>query len=161
MCRQPRQRTAFSLIELTVVILILGIVAGVAQPRYAAALASFRVESAAQRVLQDLQWAATRARVTSKPVVVRFYDDAPQAFYRFDNLAGPLQPAATVDPGNPGTWYTVDLAQEPYAVQLAATAELTFDIHGRCNQDGQVVLSLGTQTRTVVVDAASGEVDIQ
>ncbi len=161
MSRPPRRRTAFSLIELTVVILILGIIAAVAQPRYTAALASFRLDSAAQRVVQDLQWAATRARVTSQAVLVRFHDDAPEAFYRFENLAGPMQPTASVDPANPRSWYTVDLAQEPYVVGLAANGDLTFDIHGRCDQDARIVLSLGKQTRIVVWVAGSGEVTIQ
>ena len=156
-----RRRTAFSLIELTVVILILGIIAGVAQPRYAAALASFRLDSAAQRVAQDLQWASTRARVSSKPVRMQFHDDAPEAFYRFEKLADPLNPAATMDPADPGTWYTVDLSQEPYAVGLSAGADLSFDIFGRCDQDALIVLSLGSQSRTVRWDAVSGEVTIQ
>ncbi|QEG43474.1 pilus assembly FimT family protein [Roseimaritima ulvae] len=156
-----RRRTAFSLIELTVVILILGIVAAVAQPRYAAALAAFRLDSAAQRVAQDLQWASTRARVSSKPVLIRFHDDAPEAFYRFDKLADPLNPAAAMNPADSSTWYTVDLTQEPYAVWLSANADLTFDIHGRCDQDALIVLSLGAESRTVRWNAASGELIIE
>ena len=57
----PATRRAFSLVELVIVILVLGILAGAAAPRYASALRWKRLESSAYRIAADLRRARDEA----------------------------------------------------------------------------------------------------
>ncbi|GEM_PF-1235676 len=158
---RPRwRRKGFSLTELTVVVLILGIIAAAAQPRYAAALAAFRVEAAAERLASDLRFAAVRARVSSRPVIFRCFDDNANGFYRFDELSVPGRTEVHFDRLDPLTWYTVDLTLEPYSVSLGGTAVIEFDIYGKPDRAGLFTVSAGQSIRQVVLDADSGEVTL-
>ena len=56
------RRGAFTFVEMLVVVLILGIVAAVAAPTFHRSLQYHRLESAARRVKQDLEYLQTTAR---------------------------------------------------------------------------------------------------
>src|SRR6056297_2096158 len=90
--RQRRsKRRGLSLLELTVVLLLLGIVAAVAQPKFSETLSRYRVEAAAARLQSDLVYAQTLARVRSRATTVRFFVAAegfPSA-YRLERVPDP------------------------------------------------------------------------
>lgn len=68
-CRPSRGVT---LVELTMVVLIIDILAMVAAPRHIGSLAHFRVEAAARRIAADLEWARQTARTTGVNQTVTF-----------------------------------------------------------------------------------------
>ena len=55
--RSFHRSRAFTLVELVIMVLLLGIVAGTAGPKYVESLAYYRVQAAAQRVAADLRLA--------------------------------------------------------------------------------------------------------
>src|SRR6056297_880136 len=157
--RRPRRR-GFSLLELTVVLLLLGIVAAVAQPKFSETLSRYRVEAAAARLQSDLIYAQTLARVRSRATTIRFFVAAERltSAYRLEGVPDPAVAANRFSPQTPSTWYRVALHEEPYRVALrAAPATLTFDLHGRPDTAAAMTLGLGTRTRRVRVIAGSGE----
>lgn len=156
--RRRGGRRGASLLELTFVILVVGILAAVAQPRYAAALARYRIDAAAERIAADLRYGSILARTTSRPVTVRFFS-AGGASYRFDAVADPRQAGLVADPAEPSTWYFVDLTAEPYGVALSGSHVCTFDIHGMADRDQQITVGVGANTRTVSLRAGSDRVE--
>src|SRR4051794_21600677 len=67
----PPSRSAYTLVELVLVLIIIGIMAGMAVPRYAMATARYRASAAANRIAADLAMAQQNARATSltQPIV--------------------------------------------------------------------------------------------
>lgn len=144
-CSRPTRRDAFTLIELVTVMMILGILSGVAAPRYLDALSERRVDCAARRVAADLRFAQAEALRTSQPVEIVF---APGS----DSYA-----MATVeDRDHPDRGYVVDLSAEPYGVDLAsafgANERVTFDAYGAPNRFGGVRLQHGSHRVAVTCD---------
>lgn len=159
----PRATAAFTLLELVIVILIIGIITAVAQPRFASALSNYRVEAAANRLAADLGYASSMARVSSRPVIVRFYADGDGSlhYYRFDGLADPHVPGRPSDPDQPSTWYTVWLNEEPYDSQwVEMPAMIEFDIYGLPDRDAQWVIRCGSRQRTVSCVRSTGKASV-
>ncbi len=149
-----RSVRAFSLIELLVVVVIVGLWASIAIPRLADSIAHHRVEAAAGRVARDLQLARKQARTTSGNVTVRFNVSA----NTYEVI--PAQPVRL--PARP---YEVDLGQEPYQVVLVYAfskselmPEVVFNGFGLPNGGGKIILRAGQHEQTVTLDAATGRV---
>lgn len=152
---QSETRRGFTLIDLTITVLIMGVVAATASPKFAALLTSYTAEAAARRIAADLNYAASAAAQTSQSVTVNF------------DLAGDSYSVAGVDsPDHPGAAWAVSLTTGGMNVDLvsadfAAAQAVTFNAHGRPNNPGSIVLSSGSDSATIIVDAATGRATVQ
>jgi prepilin-type N-terminal cleavage/methylation domain-containing protein len=87
-------RRGFTLVELVVVVLLIGIMAGIAGPRYGQSLASFRADCAARRIAADLRLAAYYAQRSSVAETVDF--DAATHSYAFSGMRHVDRPRASL-----------------------------------------------------------------
>ncbi|MGB0768765.1 MAG: prepilin-type N-terminal cleavage/methylation domain-containing protein, partial [Phycisphaeraceae bacterium] len=76
----------FSLVELVMVVVIVGVVGAMALPRFAEATARQQLDAAAERVTDDLNKARHRARASSSTLTLTFDIDAER--YVFNNAGG-------------------------------------------------------------------------
>ena len=159
-CHRRRERTGATLVDLVITILIMGILAATAMPRFASVVARLRTEAVARRVVSDLNFARRSAIQSSRTVVITFA--ASPAGYSMNGVTHPAFPAQS---------YAVSLADVDSTVQLQTFSfnsgpVLTFNAYGRplvgTNPltTGSVVLKNGSHTFTVVVDPATGESSI-
>lgn len=149
--RRSKRCTAYTIIELIVVLLILGIVAAVAAPMFHRSLRYHQLESAARRVQQDLEYLQSAARTRSMTLECEF-----------DGFAYTLGGAALRDLDGSGD-YVVDLAAAPYelqsvAVDLDGETSIEFNGYGEAAHDATITLGVGDETRTVEVVAATGAI---
>ncbi len=152
-----RRRRAYTLIDLTLVVVITAVMAAMALPRYAAAAADFRAAQAAQRVAADLALARWAGRSTSS---------AAGATVTFAVVANSYTVGGVPGPTGPASAYAVSLAADPYAATVVSasfggTAAVTFDRYGQPSSGGTVVIAVGVVQRTVTLDANSGLASIQ
>ncbi len=136
---------AFTLIELTMVLVLVGVIAAIAMPRYANSLARYHVEQSAKRLQADLILARQLAIRGSRGIRVGFVTGSASNYF----LAG------VPDPDRP----------EPYAatfdtISVGGDDRLIFDGFGIPDTTATIMLLVGSERRRVVVDA-SGEVGIE
>jgi Tfp pilus assembly protein FimT len=135
-----------TLIELVIVVLLMGIMAAVAGPKYSQSLAAFRADCAASRVAADLRLARYYAQRTSQSETVTF-DDAADS-YAF---------SAMRDLDRPSIVYSVALKSLQYPAEIGSVSfegskAIQFDIYGRPNRSGTVTVQSNAQQRTIQVD---------
>lgn len=148
---------AYSLMELTVVLVIVALGAGIAVPRYSGSLARYRVEMAGKRLAADLALAQATARTTGTFQQVRFGIAA-------DGYQLPEQMSLT----NDSRKMTVLLNTDPYFTAIVSAKDgngvlqptLKFDGFGQPDQSLTVKLRSGSHTRTVTVDKVSGAINV-
>jgi Tfp pilus assembly protein FimT len=136
------------------VLTIVAIFAALAAPRYGRASARYRADLAARRIAADLCLARSCAKVASAPRTVSFSVTTKQ--YQLLNVPAPDGMAGD---------YTVVLSSDPYRANLVSTsfsnAQVIFNGWGLPDNGGIVVVSAGSEQRTVVVEASTGRVSIQ
>ena len=152
-------RRAFTLIELSCVILVMGIVAAIAIPKYADSNTLYRVEIAAKRVQADIQMAQDLARTLSL---------SHQAVFKPGSCAYVIEPSSS-DPtpmeiASSGARIT-DLSQSPFGVRVmkakfGAGSTLTIDAFGAPLNAGHLVLYANDWGALLRVGAGLGRVDI-
>lgn len=152
---RPGRTTAFSMLELVLVIAIMGILAAIASPRYGLAIARYRAETAAQRIVNDLNETRDRAWSTGTNQTVIFTPASDS--YVIVGMA-PLD-------GQAGD-YTVDLTEEPYGASLMSAtfggdSTVIFNGYGVCDSDGTIVVQVGDYQYTIVLNAEIGTASIQ
>lgn len=153
--RSSSPTRAFSLVEVLLVVAIMGIIAAMAAPRYAAALNSYRADATARRIAADISMAQARARTTSSSRTIVF--DADSNTYK---IAGERDLSVSTDT------YTVDLSGSPYFARLSrfgfgGNATLSFNGYGVPSGAGTVLISVGATTRTVSIDSDSAIPNVQ
>ncbi len=152
---QPALR-GFSLIELVLVLTIISVLSAIAVPRYANSLARYRVDAAARRVVADLAYARQLARSTSASISVRIRPTVDVV--KLLNVQDPD------DPTNANTRTVLSAA--PYHADVISSdfggdALIIFDGYGDPDSGGSAVLTVGTESRTIVLDPDTGKAVVQ
>lgn len=134
---------------------IMVIFTAIAAPRYARSIAYWRVDTAARRMAADLNWARSLARTQSASQSVVF--STSNSTYTLSGVNDPDKPTRT---------YSVNLASDPYkstlsSVSFGGTSTLTFDGFGSPSSSGTAVLTCGSATKTITVNADDGAVSVQ
>jgi prepilin-type N-terminal cleavage/methylation domain-containing protein len=157
--RIQRLKLGVTFVELIMVISLIGILAAIATPRYAAALQEYQAEAAADRIKEDLNMARRRASIMGKNVDVIFNTvtnsyhltnveslDSRQQSYQI-NLAAPPFYAAFYSVSFPGG--------------IGGSSQVVFDYYGAPDSSGSVVVKCGDATRTVLLNPPTWEASVQ
>jgi Tfp pilus assembly protein FimT len=148
---------AFTLIEMTLVIVAIAIVSAIAIPRYAGAVNRYRVEMAAKRVAADFGLARNAARTSGLGQAIEF--GTPINGYTMAGLA-----AADGRTGD----YIVKLGDEPYKVSLgtvtigsAGATSFQFTRYGYPTAAASVVVTSSGYSKTIYVDGTTGRTEVR
>lgn len=146
---------AFTLIELTVVLLIMVLLASMAAPSYYNSIHYHQCSTSAQRVKVDLELARQQAIQTGTMTTVSF--DVASDLYRMPPLSGLAAGVANSS--------QVDLSEDPYKCDLSSALFksqpwITFDRFGLPHAGGAVHLTSGGYTFAVTVAGATGQVTV-
>ncbi len=156
---RPTHGGAFALTELVAVMVIIGILAALAIPRFASAAARQQVEAAARRVTADLRLARRLAKASSVPHRLNF--DTQRNRYRIEQRESDKTwtPIAAADKSADS--HAVDLEAAPYETELDSVTSnglLEFDAFGVPQKGIRLVLHAGSRWVTLTFDAETGEV---
>ena len=155
MTHRSQSRRAYTLIDLTISVMIMGILAGVAMPRFAVLLDDYRADAAARKIAGDLNYVARAAANHSQDVTVVF--DAATSSWTVPELP---------HPDHPGSTWTVNLAAAGFpatlsAIDLGGDATVSFNVYSNPDTGGTITVTSGTALRTVVLPAAGGNAVVQ
>lgn len=152
-------RDGFTLAELVIAVLVMGILAAVAAPQFAQALNHYHLEAATARIISDLDMARQHARRIGKNQPISF--SLPDSY----TLTG------MTDPDHPAQEHAVNLTQAGHPVTITTAdfdtdTTVTFDMYGHplagspltpLASDGTVQIAIGGQSRSITINAVTGK----
>jgi prepilin-type N-terminal cleavage/methylation domain-containing protein len=153
--RNCQQLSGFSLLEMAIVVMILGILTSIATPMYFHALARGRVDAASRKIIADLAMVKSAAEVSSSARTIQF-----------SSVNDGYTAVGVQDFDRPLSEYQLRVGSAPYwtnlvSVDFGGNESLVFDGFGRPDSAGTIVLQSGNLQRTIVVDAVTGEGVVQ
>ncbi len=143
--RGLRFRRGWTLLDVTVTVLIIGVLSAIVTPRFLDAVDRHRAKAAAERIKADLSWARQEAMSRSSGITVQFIPNATR--YEIPQL---------VDPNHSGQSYAVDLSADPYGSSrvtalLGNDSLVQFDRFGQPDSGGTVTVQAGAFQQTVTL----------
>ena len=155
-------RTGLTLAEITISVMIIGILAASAAPIYANSLLKYRVDVAAQRIVQDVTQAQRVARQSNSSRTITFtksdHSYAISGVSSLDRVSAPYKISVNQAP------YRVDITSLVTAAQPASqlsNVAIIFDRFGMPDQGISVTISAGVFQKIVDVAPTSGRVSVQ
>lgn len=165
---------AFSLVELTMVMVIIAILAAMAVPRFANSIARSRVDAAARRITADIALVQRNARTCSQ---TRYFAVDIATHRYFLQTDGTKAPGPPCHQSNWGDWIngcapdtargehyncSVRLGDEPYMAKILGAdfggdARLGFDGFGMPDSAGTITIGVGPYTRTLTINGSTGK----
>jgi len=142
------------MVDLVITVLIMGITAAVAAPRFTTAVNSHQVEAAARRMAAVMNCASCQARVTSQVITLTF-----------DIGADSLVVTGMDDPDHAGQPWIIQLSIVADGVDLT-TADfggspvVTFGVDGRPDVSGTLTLAVPGMQRMVAVNTCTGNATV-
>ncbi|MFV2065841.1 MAG: Tfp pilus assembly protein FimT/FimU [Pirellulales bacterium] len=157
-----RARYGFTLADMAIAMLIIGILAAVAAPKFVDSIVWFRAEAAVKRVAADLNFARHEAKSSGKSRSVDFV--VATNSYTLSGIA---------DLNRASQLYSVNLADTGYPATLVSVdfdgnGSVTFDRYGHpyagsplaALTSGSIVVESGNVQGTVVVNPTTGEASV-
>ncbi|MDA1014318.1 MAG: GspH/FimT family pseudopilin [Planctomycetota bacterium] len=149
------KRIGLTLVDITVTVLIVGILAAVTAPKFVSSVQFRQSRSAADRIARDLDLARQTARHRSASQAVQF--NAAASTYTLPGVA-----ALNRRPGD----YSIDVSARPFnstivSVDLGGDSEIIFNGYGQPDSGGDIVVAVGSRQWTISVDPTSGMVTVQ
>ncbi len=146
---------AFTLIEVVMVVIILGILGAIAMPRVSNSITLHSVNGAARRIAADLDFARQHAMTASTSQTVQFSGGANAGYL----LLG------IPHPDHSHLAYRVVLAHDGHGAKVVSAdfggdSEIIFDMYGVPDSGGSVVIRVGDRYRTITVDADTGRASV-
>lgn len=151
--RQNHPRSAFSFIELLIVMMLLGIMAGIAAPRYQAAINSTHIEVAAKRLAADLRRARAGAIQKATAHTIAFH--VGNSTYSSSDLSDLDHPEETLVESVGRGGFMVQMT----SADFGGMSTITFDWRGEPSFFGSVDLAVEGLTATVSVTSI-GNVEV-
>ncbi|MHC5111949.1 MAG: prepilin-type N-terminal cleavage/methylation domain-containing protein [Planctomycetota bacterium] len=150
--RHYHKRSAFTLVELLLVLMIIGSVSAIAAPRFGTMIQNQRMEAAARRIAMDMKYAQREAKLTgiSRTLLFSVADDS-YGISNVNNMDHKSEP------------YIVDFKSSPYKTAIIGAAfngdaALIFDGYGVPDSGGGVFLKLGNRQMTIHYDGTTEKV---
>ncbi|MCL4743331.1 MAG: prepilin-type N-terminal cleavage/methylation domain-containing protein [Phycisphaerales bacterium] len=143
---------AFTLLELSIVIVVVSVVAAVSLPKYAESRSRYQVELAARKVCLDATYVQNDARYASTTRAIKY--DLPTDSYTFDYAKPGSASAETA---------LVILRNEPFQTALLkvdfnSASTLTFNGFGIPAAGGTIAVGGGSRGKSISVDPDTGAV---
>lgn len=146
-------RTAFSLIEIVTVVLIIGIISAVAVPKVYDSMNSYHLTLAADTIIADLKYARQEARSRSQSISIIF--DLTNDSYTISDVSSR---------NHPGQSYVVNLQDSKTPADITDVKNgpvIVFNQYGIPGGDHEIDLVVGNDDITIAIDEHSGRVSIK
>ena len=147
------QRGAFTLVEIIIVVLLVGILAAASMPAIGAAATDMKLRAAARKLTAGLNYIRNQAITEGAEYGIACSATGYKAFKPAAGLEAITHPL-THQP------WVVDLSDDQItlAADFSDESKVTFDSTGAPDSAGQIVMTLGKISTTLTVEASTGRV---